>query len=484
VSDERRDPDAVEQALARLSAGQQALAERLERDQALRRVVDEMSERAGAAQARVLEELDRSRRRATRLVVAGMVLVAGTVAGAAVWLAGRPGALGPAGDGLAEAVETRLAPLARDVSALRDESERLVARTDSLATGADAWRQTVLARLDALEAVPAPGTTPDEAGPAERAALAAELDAARAALSAERERADALDTRIGRAEQELAAVTEDRNVQLGVATRLRSEVDALQARLDETLALVESARARREEREQARARPAIEVSGGEGQGGDEGDETESLRRLNEALVKSGVDDLKILEYGTMADGRATDLLLFRGGPFAEPATLAAQSARLLVEERGSILRLEGVRDPRDGPRAEALPRLDVDLPAIDLAAWESAGLASPTGLAPLPDVEQALAALLEPTTFGLDDLGGWNGEALLDVALRERDDYGATRRVLRADRAVVDAAGAALVLEDGTVEAHGEIRPFFRGTFRLELPGADLEAWREAVGLR
>ena len=69
-----------------------------------------------------------------------------------------------------------------------------------------------------------------------------------------------------------------------------------------------------------------------------------------------------------------------------------------------------------------------------------------------------------------------------DVELVEVDRDSKPLRTLFADhmRAQPSGRGIALVLHDGVHVRHGIKAPFLEGVYRIFLPDADADAWREA----
>ena len=121
------------------------------------------------------------------------------------------------------------------------------------------------------------------------------------------------------------------------------------------------------------------------------------------------------------------------------------------------------------------------MPRVDAEAWAAAGMPLPTGTIFVATARVALESLLQGQPYQLVSLGGFTGDELLDIELRELDAEGLTLRTLRAARAQVLPSGPTLVLYDGEVTANEVTRPFWRGSTRLALPGASYSAWLSAV---
>jgi hypothetical protein len=86
-----------------------------------------------------------------------------------------------------------------------------------------------------------------------------------------------------------------------------------------------------------------------------------------------------------------------------------------------------------------------------------------------------------PHGWSVSSLQGWDGSTLLGLEL-SRPEPGGGERIVRAARASLSPVGPELVLEQGSIRTRGDERPFFGGTYRIALPGADYGSWLASVG--
>ena len=94
---------------------------------------------------------------------------------------------------------------------------------------------------------------------------------------------------------------------------------------------------------------------------------------------------------------------------------------------------------------------------------------------------EALEVLLAPLPYSVEGLGGWDGDALHDLELVERDETGAELARYRAARAELLPVGPTLLLSEGSKLVGGSERPFWQGRLRLVLSGASYGSFLEAL---
>ncbi len=203
--------------------------------------------------------------------------------------------------------------------------------------------------------------------------------------------------------------------------------------------------------------------------------------INAALAASGAASLRVIEVGSVDENMLNDVLFLEVDPVSgAPLGPAARAKHgWLSSDRGHVaLRLDG----NDiGPGEQRV----IHLSAFDVERWSDLGLTAAGST--IHEVLDALDALVgSRTRYRVVSLGGvaaTTGE-LEDLVLKEEGSRGELIRTLVAPRARVEETGpllAELVLSDGFVRTGDDERPFYRGVFRLNIPGADLRRWRDVL---
>jgi hypothetical protein len=200
--------------------------------------------------------------------------------------------------------------------------------------------------------------------------------------------------------------------------------------------------------------------------------------VSDALRRSGAGHVRVAEAAGPRDGALLDVLVVTVDDLGRQEIIEAPRAGLASDGRGLQLLCTDARVPGgDAPRTHA-----IELPAPDLSAWEALGLAVPDDYLRCRAVRAALASMVTPHGWSVTELHDWDGDTLHGLELRRAEPGDGTERVVRAARATVTPAGPELVLEEGTITTRGEERPFYGGSFRVALPGADFGAFLAAVG--
>ena len=283
------------------------------------------------------------------------------------------------------------------------------------------------------------------------------------------ERQELLD-QVARAEDSVRSAREERNRQMGENARLRQQLLEKDLRFDEYVKTVELAQAdaaRRVDPGVSTSRTSERLAGLE--------EVPLVTRLNDAMFAAGLRTLQLVEAGAVAHHRVEDLLLMEHDRQTGGSEILPARAAWLREGQG-VVELVVERTEGDGVSHEAHR-----LPVWDPAHWEGTGLALDTDFLPVGDVAQALNRLLARQSYRLVGLGGFEDGELRDVVVSQVDPDGTVLLTYVAARGEVVREGPELLLHDGYVEEDGEERPFWRGTSRLPLPGADFVAWQKAV---
>jgi hypothetical protein len=200
-------------------------------------------------------------------------------------------------------------------------------------------------------------------------------------------------------------------------------------------------------------------------------------RVSEALLASGVVDVQVAEADGPRAGALFDLLLLVPDPLGGQRALQAPRAELASDGRGLQLLCPDARVAG----AVAPGAYAIDLPDPDLPAWEALGLPLPQGYLQRASVAAALTLVVGPHGWSVSSLQGWDGSTLLGLEL-SRPEPGGGERIVRAARASLSPVGPELVLEQGSIRTRGDERPFFGGTYRIALPGADYGSWLASVG--
>lgn len=222
--------------------------------------------------------------------------------------------------------------------------------------------------------------------------------------------------------------------------------------------------------------------------------------LRHFLLVEEIRGIDLLEVGSLDRG-AVGPVVFRllddrgrlaGGLTAERLRLEASRAGHTV-----TLVLENGFESRGGERvpfASGVRR--IVLPYVDPEPWIGSfpELFPPAKLAPpvddtlwnRSDVQAELNRLLRESGTGgfyrLRRMDGILAGALNGVQIEAFGAGGGLERRLFADRLTIAAEGTSirLTLTDGVVIRGGERRPFVDGSYRIYLPGADVDAWRAA----
>ncbi len=271
-------------------------------------------------------------------------------------------------------------------------------------------------------------------------------------------------------ELELHKTRDERNRQIGEASRLREQLIDRDRQLEELTNTISKVRTDMEAR----------AAAPDGRIVNSAIHPESFAgRLTTALRGSGAKEATVLEAGPVVDGALTGVLVMLGGSDSVSGRVVrAETARLLVERGMALLRLESVQEPdRETPTAS----LDVALPELDPAAWRALGLEAPGDFVPISKVSEALGALLSPQGYVVVRLESFDGLTLGGLELRQEDTRGTCLRTLMAATGEVRPVGPELALEGGSILVGDDARPFFQGQCRVPLPGADYGAWLAAT---
>jgi hypothetical protein len=305
----------------------------------------------------------------------------------------------------------------------------------------------------------------------ERAGLSTALTGTERTVATLREELAAAEQSGEQLEAELHRTRDERNQHIGESTRLREQVLERDRRLEE---LTRSIGALREEQVVRAAAPDGRIVATEGNPG-------SLAvRATQALHGSGAAGAQVLEAVAVIDGALTGLLLRLAPATGDGAArvVTVERATLATDGGRAVLRLWGVRES-DGQELRASE--DLELPALAPEAWLALGVLPPAGYTPVPRVMAALDALLAPHGARVVRLRSFDGALLGELEVRLEDGQGVLLRTLKAASGEVLAVGPELVLRDGTITIEGDERPFFRGEFRLPLPGGDYGRWLSAI---
>jgi len=436
--------------LSRLDAGGGGGARRSEELQSALKEVQQ-------AQQQALGQLTRARHRASqRTAMFGALLVCGALA--AAWL------VQSSRSDMSRALDDTRTELAASAAADRTELEaslaaamaasgsRQVAMLEELISGMRGSEAQLRDLLD--KAI----VERDEARQllAGKALVATDLEAR---LAAAQQGNDAL-------EQELERTSDERNRQIGEASRLREQVADRDRRLGELVDTISKVRTDLEARAAAPDGRIVSTDMHPGA---------FAVQLTAALHGSGAKHASVLEAGPVSDGALTGLLVMLGGAEGAPGqVMSAEHGRLLVESGRALLRLETLQASGSNTPAS---HQDIELPALDAAAWRALGLNVPAGFVPIPRVAAALDALLVSNGYRVIQLQSFDGLTLGGLELRQEDSRGQWLRTLKAARGEVLPIGPELALEEGSILIGSDDRPFFQGQCRVPLPGADYGAW-------